>query len=238
MSKARSVYRIMSHLARKSLGLPPRPAITERCVEFPFIFENLHVSPPARLLEVGCARSFLCVELAALGYRVHGIDWDDWPLEHANYKFTKASILNIPFRDASFDEVVAVSTVEHIGLWARRGEPPLLDGDLRALREMTRVLKPMGRVLLTVPFGKAFVAPSYRVYDRASLRQLLGGLKVEREEYYVYRDGNRWVESGSDEAENTFSYPSVQAVVCLQLMKSSDAFKPDDLTGIHWEDIR
>ena len=64
----------------------------------------------------------------------------------------------LPFKDALYDIVVSVSTLEHVGCDNRfyTGRSPSeerLDDFLAAAKEMTRVLKPGGLLLLTVPYG-------------------------------------------------------------------------------------
>src|SRR5213076_1260503 len=52
----------------------------------------------------------------------------------------------LPFADASFDRAYSVSVLEHIP------EP----GDEEALRELERVVKPGGRVVVTLPHADAY----------------------------------------------------------------------------------
>ena len=66
---------------------------------------------------------------------------------------------NIPTRDSSYDTIVCLSTLEHVGCdntWysgqtvhrERHSEDFVI-----AMQELSRVLKPGGRLFLTVPFG-------------------------------------------------------------------------------------
>ena len=66
-----------------------------------------------------------------------------------------ASIQDIPVEDAAFDIVISCETIEHVV------DP------LRALREVCRVLRPGGRLLLTTP---NYLGPMglYRAYLRAA----------------------------------------------------------------------
>ena len=68
-----------------------------------------------------------------------------------------ADVRTLPFPDDSFDQALLVSTLEHIGADnARYGLPSETDPSSRvdALRELGRVLRPGGRLLVTVPLGE------------------------------------------------------------------------------------
>jgi SAM-dependent methyltransferase len=60
--------------------------------------------------------------------------------------FEVADARRLPFADAAFDHAYSISVIEHIGG----------DGDFEALAELGRVVKPGGRIVLTVPFDTAY----------------------------------------------------------------------------------
>jgi SAM-dependent methyltransferase len=62
--------------------------------------------------------------------------------------FSLADARSLEFGDAEFDVVYSMSVIEHI-----EGE----EGDSRAIRELLRVLKPGGLLVLSVPFGNKYV---------------------------------------------------------------------------------
>lgn len=120
------------------------------------------------ILEIGCGRGELAVRLAAgiaqgQPRTVFGVDFSQaavgFGLERARNTagiravFTAADIHAVPFGDGSFDTVISCETVEHVS------DPH------RATRELYRVLRPGGRLLLTTPnyFGPY---GAYRVYLR------------------------------------------------------------------------
>jgi len=97
-------------------------------------------APGMRLLEVGCGRGHLAKHLQAQGLDVVGIDANPYAIEHGvacNLCTMQGEALNFP--DASFDMLYSFHAIEHI--------PPLE----QALAEMSRVVKPGGKLLLAYP---------------------------------------------------------------------------------------
>lgn len=147
---------------RKGIPLsgPPVP-FTTRTWEYPWVQEVLGragLAPPALLLDVGCACNPLMVELARQGYQVVGLDryekgaadnpdptgWGfDRAMEGPNLRFELGDILCIPFPDGHFDGVYSVSVMEHVAYWSGEAAPVV------AIREMCRVLKPGGLLVVT-----------------------------------------------------------------------------------------
>ena len=66
----------------------------------------------------------------------------------------------LTFADSSFDLITSISVFEHIA--------PEIDGDLPAISELSRVLAPGGRAIITVPFAKKYLADYQNgdVYER------------------------------------------------------------------------
>jgi SAM-dependent methyltransferase len=122
--------------------------------EYPYVIGviNRHADKPLRIADIGGGRGVLAWYLAILGHDVSVFDinykWDDGgagDIENQFFKFAKennfhadyGSVFNIPAEDGTFDVVTCVSVVEHI---------PFKEF---ALKEMLRVLKPCGKLILT-----------------------------------------------------------------------------------------
>lgn len=95
-----------------------------------------------RILDVGCGTGANLELLDRFG-QAEGVDVSEEALSFCRARGLKrvqrGRAEQLPYEDESFDLVTALDVVEH------------LDDDLAALREMRRVLRPGGRVLLFVP---------------------------------------------------------------------------------------
>lgn len=97
-------------------------------------------APGARILDVGCGKGHLVKALSELGIDSVGIDLNPNAAAVAVVPRVRTmSATSLDFEDGAFDAVVSFHAIEHI--------PPIES----ALREMTRVVKPTGKVLLVYP---------------------------------------------------------------------------------------
>jgi len=95
-----------------------------------------------RILDVGCGTGANLKMLAGHG-RAEGVDISQQAVDFCRERGLEAVKLgaaeDLPYENDSFDLVTALDVVEH------------LDDDVAGLREMRRVLRPDGRLLLFVP---------------------------------------------------------------------------------------
>jgi ubiquinone/menaquinone biosynthesis C-methylase UbiE len=160
-----------------------------RNIEDSFVLKYGEFSQDDKILDIGCGDSTV-PSFIRLHYRseVHVIDIDIRMLESQRRYMDqlKNEIIieeqdatNLSYPDSSFTRVIAESSIEHI--------PG--DGDTRSIREFSRILKPGGKCLITVPFGKYeevdhpwYYAGFERRYDMENLQKRLlvdDNLKVE-----------------------------------------------------------
>src|SRR5207248_2744355 len=135
-----------------------------------------------RILDVGCGTGANLQMLANYGV-AEGVDISPEALEFCRTRGLSKVKLGpaeaLPFEDGAFDLVTGLDVVEH------------LDDDVAGLREMRRVLRPGGRVLLFVPAFMFLwgvqddVSHHRRRYTLSSLRRVMteAGFEVERATY-------------------------------------------------------
>jgi ubiquinone/menaquinone biosynthesis C-methylase UbiE len=104
------------------------------------IARYLNPGPAARLLEVGCGRGWLTQRMQQSVPATWGIDVNPRSIAHAvTGQLSVMDAVDLRFDDAQFDHVYSFHAIEHI-----------VDADA-AVREIARVLRPGGRILLVYP---------------------------------------------------------------------------------------
>lgn len=117
-----------------------------------------------RVLQMGCTDGALVEHLAALGYRVTGVDPDAaaLPADHDAVRYLAAPLEGLPFRPQAFDTVLFVGSLH-------RGDPEL------ALAQARRVVRRHGRVVVVDA-----VRWAGRREERYLLERLLPGVTWRR----------------------------------------------------------
>lgn len=135
-----------------------------------------------RILDVGCGTGANMLMLSKYG-DAEGVDISEDALafcrDRGLDKVRLGAGEELPYDDATFDLVTALDVVEH------------MDNDLAGLKEMRRVLRPGGRVLLFVPTFMFLwglqddVSHHRRRYRLSELRRVLeeAGFEIERTTY-------------------------------------------------------
>ena len=81
----------------------------------------------------------------------------------------KMDLTFLNFETESVESISCMHTIEHIGL-GRYGDPIDPDGDLKAIKELKRVVKPRGSLLFVVPIGKPkIVWNAHRIYSYSQI---------------------------------------------------------------------
>jgi SAM-dependent methyltransferase len=117
------LYGVLHGIVRRELAPPP-------------------ATPPGRALDAGCGTGFQTTLLEGLGWETHGIDISAGLLAVARRRLARsvlvrASVERLPYPDARFDVAVCCGSTLS-----------LVTDPACALRELGRVLRPCGRLLL------------------------------------------------------------------------------------------
>lgn len=163
---------------------------TDPCLSiFREVYETgaLVFPPNATVLEVGSAEADWMTPMLAARPDLH-LTGIDWRRHRRPGTVVQADVLTHVFPAASFDVVVGISSIEHIGLGHYDNDPADVDGDTHCMQRVVQWLKPGGWVYADVPHGPAFAVvdrTSHRVYDDASwhARLIPPGLTVRQAWY-------------------------------------------------------
>ena len=172
--------------------------VNERIIEYPEIVRLLR--PHGVVLDIGCVSSRLPIQLASLGYEVHGLDLRDYQFSHPNFYFHRGNIFSWS-PQKKFDAIIFLSTLEHIGLGVYGEEAEAdRDADARVILRVRGWLNPGGQLLVTLPYGRARVTSKHRVYDAARLARVFpeAYFRRVRAHYYKRMNGN-WMPATAEE---------------------------------------
>lgn len=171
-------------LGLKRLALP---VSYWRSVEFAYVWRQLALADGARILDLGSPKDLAAMLARHRGYEVVATDILPQAI-HLSERYARAQRLHgrgrglvhseiqdgraLTYADGSFDAAYSVSVLEHI--------PDR--GDSEAIRELVRVVRPGGVVVVTVPFDRRYreTFVDGPVYER----QPVGSEKVFFERHY------------------------------------------------------
>lgn len=229
---------------RQSQPLPAEygSRLDERVVEYPWVFTRLS-SAPSRLLDAGSTLNhpfLLSKPLLAQKSLVIYTLAPEQVYSSANVSYIYGDLRETILRDGVFDEIACISTLEHVGmdntmLYTQddRYDETADSTYVQVLQEFSRLLKPGGRFLLTVPYGKAQNLGWLQQFDAARLQSVITGFggKLLEQTFYRY-DVNGWQISGAEAAAqceyfdihskqpfDTDYAAAARAVACILMVK-------------------
>lgn len=192
----------------------------DRVVEYPWIFVQLSKTK-TKMLDAGSTFNFEeLVSHPVIKEKDFSI-FTFYP-ETNNYCQNRISYLygdlrEMPFRDEYFDEVVCQSTIEHIDmdnsiygydLSRTDSKQPKSYSYLGAVKELYRVTKPGGMLLISFPYGKFENHGFFQQFDAEMVERLKSELQGKgklTETYFLYKQDG-WHFSNAGEAKDSESY--------------------------------
>jgi SAM-dependent methyltransferase len=130
-----------------------------RCIEYPLVFQHLEVQRGGLLLDVGSGHSHFPLYVASRTptsvVALDASEWVRWQRDTATRFARRGAVApgrlhvvlgdaqRAPLRDRQFDYISLISTIEHVAG----------NGDSLVMQELAGLLKPGGRLVLTVPYN-------------------------------------------------------------------------------------
>ncbi len=204
----------------KNKSLPDNYAVglDERSVEYPWIFSKISENKSI-ILDAGSTFNFdFVVEHPQIKKKDLTI-YTFYPEKNCFFKnrisYVYGDLRNLYFKEESFDEIVSQSTIEHIdmdnsiyGYDEKNTKEEKSYEFLKAVREMLRVLKPGGKLLITFPFGKYEYHGFFQQFDDEMLQKILN-LFLDRGKFiveFIKYEKSGWRFATKDELSQIESY--------------------------------
>jgi SAM-dependent methyltransferase len=220
-------------------------ALDERVVEYSWIFGHLSKTAKAnlRILDAG---SILNHDFILDRAPFKGSDLTIMTLAPEKYcqwydgiSYVYGDLRETFFKDRTFDAVICISTIEHVGLdntLLYTADQQRAENDdtgfLAAAREFRRILKPGGTCYVSFPFGSRQNLGWYQVFDDLMVRQLVEAFEPSSYhiEYFRYSEQG-WQRSDAEGVKDATVFDvhtgqgrgndraaSSRAVACLRLV--------------------
>ncbi len=214
----------------------------ERIVEYPWFFSRLKDNHSVILDAGSSLNHYPILTLSALENRrlyLSTLDYEGFHRLPNCPSYIYEDLREMCYKNEFFDAVVAISTIEHVGM-----DNHLYTADstkrecdqlayLKAIEEFRRVLKRNGTLFLTVPFGRHKNHRWFQVFDSKMLRNIIDQFKPQTRNVAFFKYfNNQWQlaqEQQCQDAEffdihtDRIAKGSTQAasgsVACLELVK-------------------
>jgi SAM-dependent methyltransferase len=211
------------------LQLPAQPygtGDTERCIEIPWAISCYRGE--RRVLDIGYANAedrYLEPLLSLRIPELYGLDLVGRDVQ--GICSVVGDVRRAPFGNGAFDLILCISTIEHVGwdntIYFQRRLSQDPEGDLQAIREMVRITRGGGRIIITVPYGRLHNYGWFLQYDRHRLNRLISaaGCRVLRKDLFAYREGWRHAseEDLIDVAYKGNDAPAAAGLACILLQR-------------------
>jgi len=153
------------------------------------------------------------------------IDIRPLPVRLEGLSCKQGSTTNLPFKNASVEFLTSMCVIEHIGL-ARYGDEPDPMGSIDAFTEVSRVMRPDGHFIFSVPLSHTpgLLFNAHRIFSKEQVLGLLGPTFRLEDELFLFPEPG-------DESQVARLKDFQYCVWCAHVIKEQSSF-----TSIHPDD--
>jgi len=217
--------------------------IDERIVELPWVISKLDTEK-CLLLDAGSALNFKNIlDLNIFNSKkvvIYTLSPEETMVRQSNVSYVYGDLRDTILKNNCFDEIVCVSTLEHIGM----NNEFLYSNDSKfnecntddykdAIKEFYRLLKPGGRLFVTVPYGKYENIGWLQQFDSKMIETMINvfdGSSYVVTYYKYFNDGWQIIDKAACndclyyDVHNSSDYEpdyiaAARAVACVELVK-------------------
>jgi SAM-dependent methyltransferase len=157
---------------------------------------------PTLHVDISSSLSF-CSLLSAF-IPVNFYDYRPVELNLSDLRSQQADLIHLPFESESIESLSCMHVVEHIGL-GRYGDSLDPEGDLKAIAELKRVLKPGGSLLFVTPVGQPHITfNAHRIYSYNQIISYFIGLDIKQ--FALVDDNGKFMVNAPPEHANRQNY--------------------------------
>jgi SAM-dependent methyltransferase len=212
--------------------------LDERAVEYPWVLSRIPSDDSVNFLDAGSALNYKDIlehkNLKNKKITIVNLNPEENCFWHKEISYLFSDIRNLPFKDNCFDLITCVSSLEHVGMDnaiysdnQKYREKEVFDFE-KAVLELKRVLRPGGKVLITVPFGKYENFGWFQQFDAKLVNRISDVFEPQKKkvDYYKYTKSG-WDVSSEESCKNVQyskvinedSAAAAGSVACLELTK-------------------
>lgn len=191
---------IIKKLNNKSLK-PNNIFIDERIVEIPWVMQELKNSR-GNLLDAGSTLNYEYL-IKKINKKMNIYISTLYPeknyYNNLGVNYIYEDLVDLSFKKNYFDVITCISTLEHVGFdnsiyknnkKTQKRDKYKKNKHILVLKKLFEVLKPKGKLLLTIPYGKRGKYNNMQQFDKSSLKKLLNNLKTKKifKKFYIFSD--------------------------------------------------
>jgi SAM-dependent methyltransferase len=151
------------------------------------IIKNIH---PSKHIDISSTLHF-CSAISAF-YPTEFYDYRPAKLNLSGLISKQGDLNKLPFDDNTVECLSCMHTIEHIGL-GRYGDKLDTDGDLKAIKELQRVTKIGGHLLIVTPVGKPRIQfNAHRIYSFEMINELFTDFELK--DFSLVKDDQTYID--------------------------------------------